>query len=380
MQFLYQPLTWGFLLVLLPLLIHLINLTRQRKVDWAAMEFLLAAHKKHRKWIWLRQFLLLASRMLVIALAVAMLAHLVTRSQWAQILGGSTTHHILLVDDTFSMSDQVGSATPFQKAESVVRRLADRIGDNDWGQKLTLIRLSQAARLLPQEAQRDPLAATTQVADLFGIMVDGEFDKRIENLQSSVDVSALSYRPTQALELVSELIGTLDQERPIVYLVSDFRAESWDQPAESLELVRELEKKGARVNFVRCAEEQHNNLAITDLRPTAGTRAAGVPLFVEVSVTNFGSSVEERVPIAIQSTLYRGDSISEEPMAATGTPTELPSILIENIEPGQTVTRRVQVYYPTAGYHVVSAQLPADGIEIDNRRWCVVDFPASTLR
>ena len=31
----------GFLLVLLPLLIHLINLMRQRRVKWAAMEFLL---------------------------------------------------------------------------------------------------------------------------------------------------------------------------------------------------------------------------------------------------------------------------------------------------------------------------------------------------
>jgi hypothetical protein len=376
MQFLYQPLTWGFLLVLLPLLIHLINLTRQRKVQWAAMEFLLAAHKKHRKWIWLRQFLLLASRMLIIALAVAMLAHLVTRSQWAQILGGSTTHHIVLLDDSFSMSDQVGNVTPFQKAESVIRRLADRIDAHEWGQKLTLIRLSQAARLVPAEAQRDPLAAATQVADLYGITVDGEFEKRIENLQNRLDVSALACHPTHALELLSELIGTFDQERPIVYLVSDFRSETWDQGAELIELVREIEKKGARVNFVRCAQQQHNNLAITGLRPTAGTRAAGVPLFVEISVTNFGTSAAERVPVSIQSTLFRGDSSSDDPATDAGTANELPSILLDSIEPGQTVTRRVQVYFPTAGYHVVAAELPADGVLLDNRRWSVVDFPA----
>ena len=41
MQFLFQPLAWGFLLVLLPLLIHLINLLRHRRTHWAAMEFLL---------------------------------------------------------------------------------------------------------------------------------------------------------------------------------------------------------------------------------------------------------------------------------------------------------------------------------------------------
>ena len=40
MQFLFQPLTWGFLLVAVPILIHLINLLRHRKQKWAAMDFL----------------------------------------------------------------------------------------------------------------------------------------------------------------------------------------------------------------------------------------------------------------------------------------------------------------------------------------------------
>ncbi len=142
-QFLYQPLTWGFFLVLLPLLIHLINLMRQRRVEWAAMEFLLAAYRKQRKWIWLRQFLLLASRMLAIALAVAMLAHLVTRDQLS-FFGGRTTHHIVLLDDSYSMSDRVGSRSAFDRAEQVLSRLADRAMAQDSRQRFTLLRYSQA--------------------------------------------------------------------------------------------------------------------------------------------------------------------------------------------------------------------------------------------
>ena len=46
MQFVFQPLAWGFLLVLLPLLIHLINLVRHRRTQWAAMEFLLESGVK----------------------------------------------------------------------------------------------------------------------------------------------------------------------------------------------------------------------------------------------------------------------------------------------------------------------------------------------
>jgi len=79
MTFVHQALTWGFLLALVPLLIHLINLMRRRRVQWAAMEFLLRSYKKHRKWIWLKQLLLLLMRMAVIALIVAMLAQWITK-------------------------------------------------------------------------------------------------------------------------------------------------------------------------------------------------------------------------------------------------------------------------------------------------------------
>src|SRR5207253_2538926 len=91
MQFIHQALTWGFLLALVPLLIHLINMMRHRRVRWAAMEFLLASYKKHRKWIWLKQLLLLLARMAAVALVVAMLAQLKTRDQWLAIFGGRVT-------------------------------------------------------------------------------------------------------------------------------------------------------------------------------------------------------------------------------------------------------------------------------------------------
>src|SRR5690606_32374520 len=54
---------------------------------------------------------------------------------------------------------------------------------------------------------------------------------------------------------------------------------------------------------------------------------------------------------------------------------ELPGISIERIAPGEAVKRRVQVYFPVAGHHVIEAELPADAVESDNRRWCVVHLP-----
>ena len=69
MSFLFPTLlTFGSLLIAAPLVIHLINLRRHRRVEWAAMEFLLQSQKRNKKWIVLKQLLLLLMRTAAIAL------------------------------------------------------------------------------------------------------------------------------------------------------------------------------------------------------------------------------------------------------------------------------------------------------------------------
>jgi hypothetical protein len=123
-QFLFQPLTWGFLLAIVPLLIHLINLVRQRKTEWAAMDFLLESYRKHRKWVWLKQALLIASRMLIVALAVAMLAQWVSGSRWLSMLSQSTTHHYFIIDDSVSMGDTSSNGSAYQAAIGAIQSIS----------------------------------------------------------------------------------------------------------------------------------------------------------------------------------------------------------------------------------------------------------------
>ena len=59
----FQSLLWsGLPLVAAPIVIHLINLLRHKRVEWAAMEFLLASQRKYRTRVLLKQLLLLLLR------------------------------------------------------------------------------------------------------------------------------------------------------------------------------------------------------------------------------------------------------------------------------------------------------------------------------
>ncbi|MCA9207920.1 MAG: BatA domain-containing protein, partial [Planctomycetales bacterium] len=151
MQFTHPFLITGFLIVLAPLLIHLINLMRHQRVKWAAMDFLLQAYKKHRKWIWLKQLLLLLMRMAAIALIVAMLAQLRTHDQWLSMFGEKTTHHYVLVDDSYSMSERISGSTAFDKSLQTIARIGAQLVDSETSNRFTLLRLSKAERAVTEQ-------------------------------------------------------------------------------------------------------------------------------------------------------------------------------------------------------------------------------------
>lgn len=385
MQFIHQPLTWAFFLVLLPLLIHLINLMRQKHVDWAAMEFLLQAYKKHRKWVWLKQFMLLMARMLAIAAVVAMLAKLVTQREWTRLFGGKVTHHFVLLDDSFSMSERLGAVTAFDRASQVVGRIAQQTHTDAAGQgatRFTLLRYSRAARA-PQvptavDDERRLSDALASVADMNAMVVDSGFEAMWTEKQRQLAVSQLSVGPESALQLVTQLANQRSgNERPIVHIVSDFRTDPWSHPREAETLLKQLEETGAAINLVRCVDSFQSNLAITALDPAPGIVAAGVPLFVDVAVHNFGTEAVQQVPVSVETAFYGGDATADDPANSTATRESLPDILFDRIGPGESVRRRVQVFFPTAGRHALIARLPADAIAADNTRWSVISFPES---
>ena len=73
--------------VSVPIIIHLLNRRRFKIVTWAAMRFLLAAQKQTVRRMRLEQYLLLATRVLILLLLVLAMAAV---SPWAEALWSPT--------------------------------------------------------------------------------------------------------------------------------------------------------------------------------------------------------------------------------------------------------------------------------------------------
>src|ERR1043165_5076372 len=118
-------------LVSVPIIIHLINRMRFRRIRWAAMEFLLKAQKRQRRRLIIEQLILLAMRCLIIAMIAYWFGSFVGFGGDVLNAGGEqAVLHVVVVDDTPSMGGQwkdrgKDKTTAFEEAK---RMLRDRIG------------------------------------------------------------------------------------------------------------------------------------------------------------------------------------------------------------------------------------------------------------
>src|SRR5207302_10528747 len=92
----------GGALISSPIIIHLINRMRFKRVRWAAMEFLLKSQKRNRRRLIIEQLILLALRILLVLLAGLLLARFLGA---AGLFKPQVTLHVILLDDRLSMSD-----------------------------------------------------------------------------------------------------------------------------------------------------------------------------------------------------------------------------------------------------------------------------------
>src|SRR6478672_2682428 len=112
----------GALLISSPIVIHLINRMRYKRVRWAAMEFLLKSQKRSRRKLIIEQMILLALRILMVLLVGLLLARFVGCND---VSGeGAQTFHVILIDDTLSTSDTIRgqdgqSRAAFEEAKRV---------------------------------------------------------------------------------------------------------------------------------------------------------------------------------------------------------------------------------------------------------------------
>ncbi|MEM7455505.1 MAG: BatA domain-containing protein [Planctomycetota bacterium] len=372
-----SPAVWTGLIAAaigLPVLIHLINLMRHKTVKWAAMEFLLRSHRKNRNRVWLKQMLLLLSRIAALMLLLFMLGQAgCNEDRVARLLGGATTHHYVIIDDSYSMSDRGPNGTAMDNARSTLSMIAAR-ARNRQNQIFTIIRSSRSSS--PGGSVEASHGTTSP--DMNGQLVDSRFDERVESAKSAIKPSNLSGNVDDALQAVVSLINERENANAIVYILSDFRQRDWQNPETTSDLLSDLHDSGAAIELVNCVTSTRQNLAVTELKIDDSVRVPRTPLMMSLTIRNYGDELASNVQIKLKSLTFvdpmrKGDIASLVPEVD-----ELPAVFIERIEAGGAETRSFAVSFSTTGQHVISASLDDDAVNTDNLANVVVPIKAAS--
>jgi len=365
-MFLYPALATGFLFVAVPLLVHLINMLRHRRRRWAAMDFLLASYRKQRNWIFLKQLLLLLSRIAIAALLVALMAGWVSGGKLLDLVGSRTTHHVFVLDDSYSMGDTSGGVSAYGRALDSLRALVDRLATSDGNHQVTVIRASRAALVTLAGSDNADAAADLSARSVLG-------DAGIVNRVMGTSASSLRTDLVAAIELAAKLIAGTPADQRIVYVASDFRTVDWQSPQRAAEAIGELSRAGGQIRMIDCASQPAGNLAITRLTPQPDVWVAGVPVVVRATIKNYGSAAATNVTLSARVIRYEASAgVADPTRRVSGESEALPAMLIDEIAPGAEETKSFQVFISQPGTHAVEVSIPEDALSIDNRRVCTL--------
>ena len=323
---------------LVPIVIHLINRRRYRRVEWAAMSFLLAANRRSRRRIRIEHWLLMLLRILVVVTLGLAVARPFLPASPLSILGTARSHHVILLDNSRSMNarDEAG-VTGFQRASTAARKLIDSLPSGD---PVSLITLARPA---------------TAVID------HPAYDRRF--LRDRIRKIIPTQRATDIVGGLGLALGMIRESRaaaanPHVHVISDLPAHDWSTKEEdavppAIAVARALMDEGA-LTLIRTGAANTNNLAVTRLEPE--TRLVGVnrPVRISVEVTNFSDVPARGAALQI---MRDGQIIRRLDLGLIG--------------PGEIASASVPAVFAAPGTHAVTARVipgGSDPLEDDDER------------
>lgn len=319
------------------LAVHWFNLRRERRVAWGAMELLLASHRRRRVWIELRTSLLLALRLAAVCLAALALA----RPNLADLFGGVSQRRVVLLDDSFSMTDRSGESSPWDLAGATLR-----------GSR-------------PSDAASPQTTIVLLASELLAVAAEGEGPQLPLQGPRPLPESA---RPCEAatplgpaIERLRLLLSGSPLEDPVALdVVSDFRRGPAGDSQELVDQLRRIAPMVERVRLLRCGSSGTQNLALAGLTPGPGALAAGTEVPLKITLLNQGDAAAAEVRVR----LY-----------CDGQP--LPAVELGEAPPHAIRSVSASVWIDRPGDHVVTAELEADAVATDNLRYLPLRLPES---
>lgn len=209
----WQLFALGGALASVPILIHLLSRRRVRRVDWAAMHWLMAAMKRHQRRLRMENWLILLLRVAAIVLLGLALARPVL-TEGAGVLARQQRSVYLVLDNSYSTAAKLDARAVIDRIKHEAELVLGSIGADD----TTVVILTND----PDEEAADGRDPHVLMGRAVGI--DGA--RRAQEAAATLRPRDAAANWSKTLGVVLEQMNKEDVNRHVV-LVTDLQAKDW---------------------------------------------------------------------------------------------------------------------------------------------------------
>lgn len=265
MQFANPSMLWGLLAVIIPVIVHLFNFRRYRKVYFSNVAALRELHTESRRHNELRRYLVLLCRMLAVAFLVLAFAHPVLPRRGTTVHNGGVAVSVY-IDNSYSMESATTDGSLLYASVQKAREIAAAYSLSDRFQLLTNDLDGTQMRWLNRD----------------------EFLSALQEIQPSPAAPMMS----RVLERQAGFLGQSGAANRYAYVLSDFQQSTADLeslPADST----------VHFTLIPVSGVGSDNVYIDTLRLGAPAYFVGATVDVEATISNGGSRDAEKIPVKL---------------------------------------------------------------------------------
>ena len=305
MSFIQENILFGLPLILLPVIIHLINRMRHKPRKWAAMQFLFAATQSSTSHSKIKNWLILAMRILAVLMLLLFLSRPLVGGWMGWAFGGAPDIIMLLVDRSASMESRI-SGTNKSRREYAIEMIVNAAEKFENKSQIVLIdsatrkpqNIANAASIL-ESPDTQPSDTAADIPAMLQSALDWLVDNQagIAEIWIASDLQATNWLPDDSRwESLMESFNSLKQKVRIRML-----ATTQDSPMNASISVSQLARiKSNEIGEVRLAVDIKRTKINNDTEPIKQT-INGVTTEIEAKVNGQATRWRHRIEVDEQS-------------------------------------------------------------------------------
>ena len=265
MTFLNPLILFGLIASSIPIILHLLNLRKLRKIEFSSLIFLKELQKNKIRKVKIKQILLLIIRTLIIILLVFSFSRPVIKGYLSGFGSHAKTSIVIILDDSYSMNVSDENGSYFNQAKEAASQIIDLMEEGD---DITVVRTSD----LPE--------ATIKHSQNF----------RNAKIEMDAYRASLKTAPLPlAMNLASEVLLESKNYNKEIYVISDNQKVNYLLD-EQEKITRQLFDNNTRLYIIDIGNKRVGNSTIENVEIENKIFEKDKPVNLKINLRNYGEA------------------------------------------------------------------------------------------